>query len=130
MSFMLRRSALSSILALLGLTGIAAFYSSPATGQTKPTLDRSRSAATPTPSPSPTIREEDQIIKIETELVNLNVRVVDRNNRPISGIRQAEFKIYEDNVPQRIEFFSFSEVPTNYGIVVETQVHCGSSSKR
>ena len=72
-----------------------------------------------TPVATPTIKEEDQIYKVETELVNLNVRVVDRNNRPIGNLRQADFKIYEDNVLQQIDFFSKSEVPTNYSLVID-----------
>ena len=75
--------------------------------------------ATPAPRPAPTIREEDIIEKVETELVNLNVRVVDRNNRPVNNVLESEFKIYEDNVPQKIEFFSKSEVPTNYSLVID-----------
>ena len=77
--------------------------------------------ATPSPTPqaAPTIREEDQVVKIDTELVNLNVRVVDRNNRPVGNLRQSEFKVFEDNVPQQIEFFSKSEVPTNYSMVID-----------
>ena len=70
------------------------------------------------PSPKPT-ETPDEIIKIDTELVNLNVRVVDRNNRPINNLQQGDFKILEDGVPQQIDFFSKSEVPTNYGIVVD-----------
>jgi Ca-activated chloride channel family protein len=72
-----------------------------------------------TPVAAPTIREEDVVEKVETELVNLSVRVVDRNNRPINNIPESEFKIYEDNVPQKIEFFSKSEVPTNYSLVID-----------
>lgn len=72
-----------------------------------------------TPRPAPTINEEDVVEKVETELVNLNVRVVDRSNRPINNIQQSEFKIFEDNVPQKIEFFSKSEVPTNYSLVID-----------
>ena len=80
---------------------------------------RATATATPTPTPGPTIREEDIIEKVETELVNLNVRVVDRNNRPINNLQESEFKIFEDNVPQKIEFFSKSEVPTNYSLVID-----------
>src|SRR5215204_6237918 len=76
-------------------------------------------APTYTPLPAPTIREEDIIEKVETELVNLNVRVVDRNNRPINNLQQADFKVFEDNAPQRIDFFSKSEVPTNYSLVID-----------
>lgn len=73
----------------------------------------------PTPVPAPTIRPEDEEIKIDTELVNVSVRVVDRNNHSINNIPQSEFKIYEDGVPQNIEFFSKAEVPTNYSLVVD-----------
>jgi Ca-activated chloride channel homolog len=78
-----------------------------------------RGRVSPQATPTPKIAEEDEVIKVDTELVNLNVRVVDRNGRPIAGLKQGEFKVFEDNAPQQIEFFSFSEVPTNYGIVVD-----------
>lgn len=71
------------------------------------------------PSPTPEIEDPDEVIKVDTELVNLNVRVVDRSNRPINGLQQSEFKIFEDNAEQRIEFFSKSEVPTNYALVID-----------
>lgn len=74
---------------------------------------------TPVPSVEPTIEEEDEKIVVETELVNLNVRVVDRNNRSIANLSQRDFTVYEDNVPQKIEFFSKSEVPTNYAMVID-----------
>ena len=85
----------------------------------RPALSQATPTPTPTPQAAPTIREEDEIVKIDTELVNLNVRVVDRNNRPVGNLRQAEFKVFEDNVQQQIEFFSKSEVPTNYSMVID-----------
>jgi Ca-activated chloride channel family protein len=87
--------------------------------------NRSRvSTPTPTPTPKPTatppkFSEEDEVVKVDTELVNLNVRVVDRFNRPVNDVRQNDFKIYEDGVLQRIDFFSRSEVPTNYSLVID-----------
>ncbi len=76
-------------------------------------------ATNPTPTPTPRISEDTDVIKIETELVNINVRVVDRLSRPIGNLKRAEFKIYEDNVLQEIDFFSQSEVPTNYSMVID-----------
>ena len=80
--------------------------------------------STPTPSPTvsatpPKIDDPNEIIRVDSELVNLNIRVVDRNNRPINEIQQKDFKIYEDSVLQTIDFFSKSEVPTSYAIVVD-----------
>lgn len=113
---------LRSVLPLFAaIFGIAAglFYTSAAEGQTaKP------ASVQPTPSPTPTatppkINEEDIITEVKTELVNLNVRVIDRNSRPVNGLPETEFKIFEDGVAQQIEFFSRSEVPTNYGLVID-----------
>ncbi len=77
------------------------------------------STPTKTTSPEPTVEDEDGVITVDTELVNLNVRVVDRNNRSIANLTQNDFTIYEDNVPQKIEFFSKAEVPTNYAMVID-----------
>ena len=81
-----------------------------------PTPSITPAAAKPTP---PKIDDPDEIIKVDTELVNLNVRVIDRNNRPINNIQEKEFKIYEDGKLQQIDFFSKSEVPTNYALVID-----------
>ncbi len=85
---------------------------------------RPRQSTTPTPvydddEPPPLPVIESQPIIIKSEVVNLNVRVVDRNNRPINTLSQQEFKVYEDNVLQPIEFFTKEEVPTNYSMVID-----------
>lgn len=75
------------------------------------------------PSPTPEGGEEidaESIVKINTELVTLNVRVIDRNNRPINNVQQEDFHVYEDGVPQPIEIFSQEEVPISYGLAVDT----------
>jgi len=100
-----RSSFLAGAFAALLLFACGAFAQTPGTS--------------PTPKASPTPRLEDQEIKIDTELVNISVRVVDRNNRPINNLRQSEFKIYEDGIPQEIGFFSKGEVPTNYTMLVD-----------
>jgi len=77
----------------------------------------------PKPTPTPTPPEEfgeGEVVKVNTELVNLNVRVIDRNNRPIESIRQEEFHVFEDGVAQPIESFTREEVPISYGLAVDT----------
>ena len=116
---MMKRVYFLGLFALVSLFLISEFLPGPARAQ-RPALNPGASP-TPltTPKPAPTIREEDIVEKVETELVNLNVRVIDRNNRPINNVQESEFKIFEDNVPQKIEFFSKSEVPTNYSLVID-----------
>ena len=75
------------------------------------------------PTPTPTPPEEldpESIIKINAELVQLHVRVIDRNNRPINNVRQDEFHVFEDGVAQKIETFTREEVPISYGLAVDT----------
>lgn len=132
----MKRKNTGILLFALCFTLTVAFYNfSAAEAQTNQTTNRARQVPSPTvtpktvmkPAPSvtpktatmPTPEEEEDVYRVETELVNLNVRVVDRNNRSIGTLRQEDFKIYEDNVLQPIEFFTKSEVPTNYSLVVD-----------
>ena len=74
---------------------------------------------TPTPTPPPVIEEGD-ILRINAELVQLHVRVIDRNNKPINNVGQNEFHVFEDGVSQAIESFTREEVPISYGLAVDT----------
>lgn len=73
--------------------------------------------ATPTPSATP--EEEQEVIRVESEEVNLNVRVVDANNRPVKNLDQAQFKIYEDGVLQTITSVSRTEAPMINALVID-----------
>ena len=75
---------------------------------------------TPTPDPAGAVIEPDSIIKFNTELVTLQVRVIDRNNHPINNIAKDDFKIFEDGVPQPVFSFTQEEVPVIYGLAVDT----------
>src|SRR5262245_50333535 len=79
---------------------------------------QTNTAPKPTPTPTP-IEDDDGPIEIKSDLVNLSIRVVDRNNKPVGVLNQGDFKIFEDNVEQPIEFFSREEVPVNYVMVVD-----------
>ena len=75
---------------------------------------------TPTPDPNSAEISENDILKINADLVTLNVRVIDRNNRPINGINQGDFQVYEDGVPQKVFSFTEEQVPVIYGLAVDT----------
>ncbi len=107
------------LLPVLALTLALLFNNSaPVDGQSSSPAVASSPSPTPVPTRTP-IPEEDIVTEVKTELVNLNVRVIDRNSRPVNGLPETEFKIFEDGVAQQIEFFSRSEVPTNYGLVID-----------
>ncbi|MCB1023359.1 MAG: VWA domain-containing protein [Acidobacteria bacterium] len=116
------RKSFRVLLFVFGLvlsTGFAALNFSTSSAQTT-------GNATPTPTPLPVVGTppplntvDDTPLVIDTELVNLNVRVVDRFNRPITNLKQQDFEVLEDRVPQTITHFSQSEVPTNYALVID-----------
>ena len=76
----------------------------------------------PTPTPDPIGAEisENDRLTIDTELVTLHVRVIDRNNHPINNVQKEEFRILEDGVSQPIFSFTREEVPVIYGLAVDT----------
>jgi len=92
-------------------------------GRTAPTLGEPppppRLKPTPTPTPPDVIEAGDTLVT-NTELVQLHVRVIDRNNKPINNVPQTEFHIFEDGVPQTIEAFTREDVPISYGLAVDT----------
>lgn len=59
-------------------------------------------------------------IQIDTELVLLDVTVVDQNNNPVYTLDKEDFTVYEDKVKQEIEDVSRAEVPISLGIVIDT----------
>jgi Ca-activated chloride channel family protein len=62
---------------------------------------------------------DDEVVTIDTSLVNLHVRVIDRNNRPINDVDKSDFRVYENGVAQDVQFVSREEVPITYGLVVD-----------
>lgn len=119
---MKRELILVMLIFSIAATG-AVFSFATASAQSAETAEPSPTATPPvedigTPPPLPIIDDDEEII-IRTDLVNLNVRVVDRGNRPINSLGQDDFRIYEDGVLQKIDSFSQAEVPTNYSLVLD-----------
>jgi len=50
-------------------------------------------------------QQSDEIIKVDTDLVSLDVMASDFEGRPIRNLRQQDFKLYVDGVEQPLAFF-------------------------
>lgn len=55
-------------------------------------------------SPTAGQNAEDEI-RIDTELVTFEVTVTDRNGQPVKNLRADDFRIFEDGVERKIDFF-------------------------
>jgi VWFA-related protein len=61
----------------------------------------------------------DASFKAETDVVSVDVAVIDNQGNPIPGIPKSNFRILEDNAPQTITQYSVSEAPLTIALVVE-----------
>lgn len=97
------------------------------TGKKPPVLLGGNSTVKTTPENPPTtgknddlgVVEDDEIIKVETNLVTLPVAVLDRNGRFIAGLQKTDFKVYEDGVPQKVEYFASLEQPFTVVLLID-----------
>lgn len=73
-------------------------------------MNQNTAATAPKPIVDTTADFEDEV-RVETTLVTIPVSVFDRNGLYIPGLRQQDFKIFEDGKEQEIAYFGTSEKP-------------------
>ena len=98
----------------------------PQTQTKRPPVLKGGTTGTQTPEPTPTppaggedVLEDDEVIRVETNLVTLPVSVLDRNGRFIAGLRKEDFQVFEDNVPQKIAEFASVEQPFTVVLLID-----------
>jgi len=65
--------------------------------------------------------EQMATIRVDTDLVTLEVAVTDRDGkRSSTGLRAEDFAVYEDGVRQKIASFQAAEVPFNLVLLIDT----------
>src|SRR5207237_8592912 len=61
------------------------------------------------PAPSHTPAPDD-VVRITTNLVQVDAAVTDKKGRPVTDLRAEDFELYEDGSPQKITNFSFVSI--------------------
>lgn len=64
--------------------------------------------------------DSDDVLKVETNLVTIPVSVYDRNGLYIPGLRQQDFKVFEDGVEQEIAYFGTQDKPFTVALLLDT----------
>ena len=64
--------------------------------------------------------QQPPAFKSRVSVVPVDVRVVDRNGKPITGLTAADFTVTEDGAPQKIVHFSFQELSAATSAVTDT----------
>jgi len=64
--------------------------------------------------------QDDEVLRVNTDLVVANVTVLDKDGKFVSGLRRADFQILEDGAEQKISAFSAEETPFAAAILLDT----------
>src|SRR6202008_62282 len=52
-------------------------------------------------------QDQDDVVRVRSNEVRLDVVVKDKKGRPIRDLKQADFEVIEDGVQQKVESFRF-----------------------
>jgi Ca-activated chloride channel family protein len=118
------RSLLLAVFVIIGLLGARAPAQSG--GKGTPTGEGKTNsrpvAAKPTPTPTPQDADtavDGPEILVDTKLVTIPVRVMDRKGRFLPGLAKENFKVFEDGVEQDIALFSNDSQPFTVALVLD-----------
>ena len=86
---------------------------------------------TSTAAPKPTEAEARvPNIRVDTNLVLINVTVRDPLNRFVTGLEKEQFKLFEDKVEQKISQFASEDAPLSIGLVFDASGSMGNKLQK
>jgi Ca-activated chloride channel homolog len=104
--------------ALYGGASFSEAQQMPPNPATQPTQNKPAPKATPTPE---IIIEDDEPIRVETELVNLLFTAQDKDRRLLTDLKKEDVRIFEDGQPQEISaFMRQTDLPLSLAILIDT----------
>jgi Ca-activated chloride channel family protein len=65
-------------------------------------------------------QNDDDIINVDSSIVVLNATITDVNGKPIIGLKQIQFKVFEDGQEQKVDFFAAEKTPFAAVILIDT----------
>ena len=73
----------------------------------------------PPPLPQP-VEKEDEIVRIDTQLIDVPIVVTDKTGNPLRDLKQSNFVVYEDNKKQEITEFATTNAPFEVALLLDT----------
>jgi Ca-activated chloride channel family protein len=68
----------------------------------------------------PGIKDEDVVVRIDTQLIDVPLTVTDQAGKPILNLKQSNFVVYEDGKIQEIADFSATSAPFEVALYLDT----------
>lgn len=72
-----------------------------------------------TPNSQPQEVDENAVVRVSTSLITVPAVVMDRNGRYIGNLRKEDFRVYEDNVEQKLTYFAPIEKPFTVALMLD-----------
>ncbi|HTK38779.1 MAG TPA: VWA domain-containing protein, partial [Pyrinomonadaceae bacterium] len=73
------------------------------------------------PTPTPPITEDDEVLKVETDAVNVLFTAQDKSRRLVTDLKQGDVRIFENGKEQQITAFSRQiDLPLSLAILIDT----------
>jgi Ca-activated chloride channel family protein len=91
--------------------------------QQRPRRAGSAPSSTDTTGVSPSAEQEldeNDVVRVDTQLISVPVVVRDQSGHPITGLTAASFNLYEDNRPQNVATFTTSDAPFEVALLLDT----------
>ena len=70
-------------------------------------------------SPAPQKKGDQYKINVNVNLVVLHATVVDKKGRMVDDLKESDFRVLEDGVPQKLSVFSHADIPVTMGIDID-----------
>ncbi len=101
--------------------GSLLFNSFVSNAQQTPTDSTSDQTVSTEPTPPPIIIEDDQILEIDTEVVNVLFTAQDKNRRLLTDLKETDIRLIEDGEPQEsVAFYRQVDLPLSLAILIDT----------
>ena len=84
-----------------------------------PALAAAQSAPKSDPSSTGDKPKREYTINVDVNMVVIHATVLDKHGRMVNGLKEDDFKVFEDNVPQKLSVFSHADIPVTMGIVID-----------
>jgi len=103
------------LLAVLMLVGVSFFDSNISSAQ------QTSTKTSPTATPTPDVVDDDEPIKIDTEVVNVLFSAQDKDRRLLTDLKQEDVRLLENGQPQEIIAFQRQvDLPISLAILIDT----------
>lgn len=85
----------------------------------QPVSPSTQPAPPPAPAAPPQAGQDSYKIQSQVNLVVLHVSVLNDRSVFVPGLKQENFRVFEDKVEQKLSFFRQEDVPVSFGLVID-----------